>query len=81
MLYYNENGDLQDYATWSNIMVCPECKKPYRQDCEEQVPGFRDSSEDDCPYCGAINGRSMSVEYYNHKLTDEEIKKYEDSHR
>ena len=75
-MYYNENGDLQEYARWTQLAKCKKCGKPYRQECEEQVPGFRDRDYDICPYCGHENGSSMSYEYYNHKLSDEEIEKY-----
>ena len=75
-MYYNENGNLQEYESWKNIVVCPNCKKPYRQRCEEQVPGFRDKDYDICPYCHEDNGSSMSVEYFNSPMSDEEIEAY-----
>ena len=54
-MYYNENGDLQEYARWTQLAKCKKCGKPYRQECEEQVPGFRDRDYDICPYCGHEN--------------------------
>ena len=76
-LYYNENGDLQNYAEITGLLVfCPKCHKPYRQDKEEQVPGFRDMDYDICPYCHNENGHSMSWEYSNYPLSDEELAKY-----
>ena len=70
-IYYNENGNLQEYDSWFNIVKCSACHKKYIQECEEQVPGFRDRSEDVCPYCGLINGSSMSVEYTNKPIAGE----------
>lgn len=67
-LAYNENGDLQEYESWANQVTCPACGKVYLQQCEDQVPGFRDRSEDICPYCKALNGSSMSVEYSNYPI-------------
>jgi len=78
-IYFNENGELQEYESWENIVVCPKCKKPYRQQCEEQVPGFRDMSYDTCPYCNADNGSSMSVEYSNTPMKDIEIEAFNKS--
>lgn len=67
-LYFNENGELQEYETISDIVTCPKCGKKYRQDKEEQVPGFRDRSYDICPYCGEVNGSSMDVDYFNSRI-------------
>lgn len=64
-IYYNANGDLQHFEEWSQTVVCPNCGKVYKQDCEEQVAGFRDRSYDICPYCKHENGSSMEVEYIN----------------
>lgn len=67
-IYYNENGQLQDFDTWEHLVSCKKCHRTYRQSCETQVPGFREMSEDICPYCGNENGHSMSVEYFNYPL-------------
>ena len=75
-VYYNADGELQNFDEWSQVVVCKKCGKPYHQDCEEQVPGFRDMDYDICPYCGNENGRSMSEEYSNSAMTEDEIKKY-----
>lgn len=79
--YYNENGNLQEYKSYSHVVVCPKCEKPYMQDCEEQVPGFRDRSFDICPYCGAENRSSMSEEFTNSKLTEEQQAEYFSTHK
>lgn len=76
-IYYNENGKLQNYETWGQVVVCPKCHKPYHQECEEQVPGFRDKDYDICPYCGNENGFSMSVEYKNIPMSLTEIAAYQ----
>lgn len=68
MLMYDENGDLRDYEQQASIVTCSACKKKYKQIITEQVPGFRDTSEDECPYCGHINHTSMSVEYDNYEI-------------
>jgi uncharacterized protein YbaR (Trm112 family) len=75
-IYYNSNGQLQNFDEWENTVVCPKCKKPYHQYCEEQVPGFRDMSYDICPYCKNDNGHSMSEEYTNTQFTEKELKEY-----
>ena len=67
---YNENGDLADYSAEYGIKVCPKCRRKYKQRTEEQVPGFRDKDYDYCPYCGANNGSSMEVEFFNSKLDE-----------
>lgn len=75
-VYYNENGDLQNFQECENVCICKYCGKPYHQYCEEQVPGFRDRSDDICPYCHEENGSSMSEEYFNSPFSDEELKEY-----
>ena len=50
------------------IVTCSKCGRSYRQIEEDQVPGFRIKSEDECPYCGHVNHTSMSYEYSNYKL-------------
>ena len=80
-LYYNADGNLKNFNSWEQTVVCPKCKKPYIQQCEEQVPGFRDKDYDVCPYCSADNGSSMSVEYRNFPMSDAEIAKYFEQNR
>ncbi len=67
---YNENGELQDYSTEEKVSQCKYCGKKYRQVTEEQVPGFRDISDDICPYCNKSNGRSGDVEFFNSKMEE-----------
>ena len=50
--------------------VCKGCGKTYTQIYEEQMPGFRQVSYDECPYCGHVHGRSMSYDYMNKTLED-----------
>lgn len=49
-------------------VTCKSCGKQYRQEQEDQVPGFRMRDYDVCPYCKAENGSSMSVEFNNSKM-------------
>ena len=67
-IYYNSNGNLQNFEEWSQTVRCPNCGKAYTQYCEEQVAGFRDRSYDICPYCKHENGSSMEVEYVNSRI-------------
>ncbi len=60
------NDHIGDNA--NSIITCSHCGKQYIQWTEEQVPGNRMKDEDVCPYCGGINGSSMSVEYHNRKI-------------
>lgn len=65
-----------DYGNRYCIRVCGHCGKPYRQEYEEQVEGFKMMDYDYCPYCKQVNGHSMSYEYNNYPLTDKEIENY-----
>ena len=77
-IYYNADGQLQNFDEWEHVVVCKKCGRPYHQVCEEQVPGFRDKDYDTCPYrgCGWVNGSSMSVEYNNSVMPESAILKY-----
>ena len=75
-LYYNSDGELEYFEETTRLVLCPNCGKPYRQDEEEQVAGFRDKDYDICPYCQHENGSSMSVEYTNYPLSEDEIAQY-----
>ena len=52
------------------IKVCKSCGKKYKSVIEEQMAGFRQSSEDECPYCGHVHMKSMSFEYTNSKIEE-----------
>lgn len=72
-------SNMNDYIMCYNnrsIKFCNHCGKPYYQETEDQVPGFRMMDYDICPYCGNENARSMSVEYSNTPMAEEEIQKY-----
>ena len=75
-IYYNENGDLQGLDSWADVVMCDNCCTPYRQEREEQPSGFREMSEDGCPYCGHVHSKSMDVDYYNYRMSDIDIDKY-----
>lgn len=67
-IYYNENGELRYYEEIQDTVTCQNCGKKYIQMREEQVPGFRDRSDNICPYCHAENGSSMEWDYTNTPL-------------
>ena len=71
-MYYNSEGNMQEFQEWTDAVVCAHCGQPYIRLCEEQVPGFRDKSEDICPYCHKSNGCSMETEYDSRKMTEAE---------
>lgn len=70
MLSYDENGNLSEFEENTDIVKCPHCNRKYVQEQFEQTPGDREVSNDVCPYCHAVNGRSGDVEYINHKIDD-----------
>ena len=63
-------------STTAYTRECRSCGKPYYQETEDQVPGFRMMDEDICPYCGFENGRSMQHEHQNYKMSERQIKEY-----
>lgn len=65
---FDENGNYRMFDSSSRIVTCCHCRKEYKQTIEEQIPGFRDTSFDICPYCKHENGSSMDVDYYNNEL-------------
>ena len=64
------------YPSARSIEFCKQCGKPYYQETEDQVPGFRMMDYDICPYCKFENFRSMSVEYNNTPMTEKEMQKH-----
>ena len=53
----------QLYEDIREVVECSHCKKKYVRYSEPQIPGFREKSEDICPYCSHINGYSMDYDY------------------
>ena len=70
----------EDCHIHSSTVICKHCGKPYYQDYEDQVPGFRDMDYDYCPYCKEVNGQSMTYEYHNRAMSDDQIKEYINIH-
>lgn len=70
MLSYDENGNLSEFEENTDTVKCSHCNRKYIQDQIEQTPGDREVSEDICPYCHTVNGRSGDVEYINRKLEE-----------
>ena len=69
------NGDDAIEAMFGNVSesiefttICRSCKRMYKQIRTEQTLGFRDMDFDICPYCGNINGRSMTYEFDNYPI-------------
>lgn len=75
MLAYNEKNRLKEFEDVCNLQACTHCRKIYRQVINDQIPGFREREHDICPYCGTDNGSSMSYEFSNSKISEEELKK------
>ena len=73
MAFYDEDGNWmpQELETYEDAVVCQHCGKRYKRIREEQVIGFRERSEDYCPYCGESNGSSMDWDFYNSKIDEE----------
>ena len=71
-VYYNADGNLQEFESVTEVVTCKKCGKKYEQTCEEQVPGFRMRDEDVCPYCHNVNQSSMSYDYFNKPLPEDE---------
>lgn len=67
MAAYYPNGNLipGTLETISKRTICPKCKREYIENREEQVIGFRERSENVCPYCGYVLGSSMEWDYNN----------------
>ena len=68
MFMYDSWGELVELDEEERIVECNKCSNLYEQRLVEQVPGFRDMSYDTCPYCGYVNQKSMSYEFYNKSL-------------
>lgn len=57
----------------STLSTCPKCHKRFRVMMEEQEPGFRDTEELICPYCGEIIKESMEYIYFTYPIVEELI--------
>lgn len=75
MLAYDENDELQEFENNSLLGVCDNCHRLYHRSVSEQIPGFREWEDDNCPYCGHSNGSSMAYDYSNSRLSREELGK------
>lgn len=47
--------------------ICKFCGKHYESILVEQTPGFKDTEEEKCPYCGGVNRVSMEYEFSTQK--------------
>ena len=70
-----KNDHIFDVSIENELRNCPNCNKTYICVEEEQTPGFRDLEEERCPYCGSVNNRNMTYDYYCRRLSDDD-KKY-----
>ena len=57
------------------VESCPKCKKKFKVLETEQIPGFRDTEEMICPYCGHIVRTSMTYEFTTFPLEENERNK------
>lgn len=55
-------GTIESYT---DTKICPKCNKKFISKITEQIQGFRERSNNDCPYCGYVIESSMSWEYCN----------------
>ena len=51
--------------------LCPFCGKRYSLTIYEQIPGFRDTEEEVCPYCNETIRTSMEYEFHTDKVEKE----------
>ena len=59
-----------DQMRLEEIHTCPYCKKKYHCITTEQMPGFRDTEEEKCPYCGKVVRESMDYEFSTYELEE-----------
>lgn len=62
------NDHLNDF---NYVNVCKKCRRRYKVYETEQIPGFRDTEYEICPYCGEINRASMEYEFSTEKMENE----------
>lgn len=65
--YFANNGCVipGTIESYTSTKICPKCNKEFKSEITEQIEGFRERSNNDCPYCGYVIESSMSWEYYN----------------
>ena len=56
---------------------CSKCNRTYLCEIVEQVPGFRDTEEEICPYCGEVVRTSLEYEFHTTKIEDLKYEAYE----
>lgn len=52
----------------SYVVSCPKCKRKFKVYETNQIPGFRDTEDMICPYCGEKVKTSMEYEYTTEKI-------------
>ncbi len=66
------NDHFCDIPVEDKIRKCKYCGEYYRCEETEQMSGFREMDEENCPYCNKTNNQSMEYEYSCKKITGEE---------
>ena len=56
-----------DY-TFTYTHRCQHCGEVFKVTETPQKAGFRDLEYEICPYCGAMNRKSMEVEFFTEKI-------------
>lgn len=49
---------------------CQHCGKEFKVTETQQIAGYRDLEYEVCPYCGAVNRKSMEVEFTTEKIDE-----------
>lgn len=58
-------GTIEQYT---EKKICPKCNKKFKSTKIEQIAGFREVSDNECPHCGYVIESSMGWDYYNSKF-------------
>ena len=48
--------------------ICPKCNKKFKSTMTEQIAGFREMSDSECPHCGYVIESSMGWDFHNSKF-------------
>jgi phage FluMu protein Com len=72
MGYYADLMVTEELNCSRRTVTCNYCNKKYMQTVQEQLAGFRDWEEDICPYCHEVNKTSMSEEYFNETIKQQD---------